>query len=225
METQSQFIRCSGCLVIRNISEYKIYRRKLCKTCIKCSEKRKRFRTKNIQDETKEETNEEIKEEITKSDRFIYTYSVILDMFLSKNCQLLTTEEEFIQLKTEKNNRANLVKVNFIASCGHNNIVDLNSFRHRETGVLCKDCLNQKIKQDLLNIHSQNNTLDTTPHIIQEDNVFEYFENILRNNFIVKKTKECCKADFIIKPKNIEDNKWLLIQLKTTKNMGIQQLN
>jgi hypothetical protein len=51
-----------------------------------------------------------------------------------------------------------------------------------------------------------------------ENNGYNEIIKLLSINFIIKKTNEGCLADFIIQPKNTNENNWLPIQLKTTQN-------
>ena len=46
-----------------------------------------------------------------------------------------------------------------------------------------------------------------------------------RNSFKLKRTFDGCKADVAIKPKNISEDKWLGIQMKSTLNKVFKKNN
>ena len=145
-------------------------------------------------------------------------YTDILKKFNDNECTLLTTEKEIEELSKEK--FQSHIKVNFITKCNHNNTVVLTNFILRKTGVYCKECIkiNNKERTNKL---SENNTKEASRFNYMEYTGFCEISKLIENNFIIKKTNEGCKADFIIKPKNnneiSNDCKWLMIQLKTTQ--------
>ena len=76
----------------------------------------------------------------------------------------------------------------------------------------------KKVSDKLIEFNKDNDQA-SSKCIIQENSVFNKFNDLLKNDFDVIKTNEGCSVDFIIKPKNILNNKWLGIQLKTTKGI------
>ena len=66
-------------------------------------------------------------------------------------------------------------------------------------------------------LDKNNNTIN--PFFQYETNVYDILNNLLKNNFIVKKTNDGCKCDMYVKLKN-NNNKWLKIQLKSSKFNG-----
>lgn len=125
-----------------------------------------------------------------------------LQKYSQKGCKLVTTLEEYSKL-TDK-----YKKVSIIASCSHKiDNVYIHTFLNRESGNQCKDCTKKNIKQ-ILSIKSH------------DCGKIEYLAfNLLKENltdFIVERTCEGCLVDIIMKPKNINDNLYLPIQLKST---------
>lgn len=129
-------------------------------------------------------------------------YEKTAKYFTDKGCKLLTTQEDFIDnMKPQK--------VKFVASCGHENEVFTNVFIYRNTGVLCKNCLNKKqstqTKEANVNLHER------------ENDGFKLLQSIIGEFFEMKKTHEGCLADCAIRPVHSEEDMWLSIQLKVNK--------
>jgi len=83
----------------------------------------------------------------------------------------------------------------------------------------CKNCSNKKKSENMKikTLDKNNNTIN--PFFQYETNVYDILNNLLKNNFIVKKTNDGCKCDMYVKLKN-NNNKWLKIQLKSSKFNG-----
>ncbi len=141
------------------------------------------------------------------------SYEDLVKKFQDKNCELTTTEDEFCLL----NNLYNC-KFSFKASCGHYNTVTLTNFVHKGSGVICKDCMKERVTHKLVEFN-KNNDKPASKSFVQESDVFNKFNNLLSSELDIIKTHEGCSADFIIKPKNIEEDKWMGIQLKTTQGI------
>jgi len=61
--------------------------------------------------------------------RMTNNYEKVVNKFNERNCKLLNTNEEYIEiLKSSKNTT---YKLNYIASCGHEHIVFYNVFKSR----------------------------------------------------------------------------------------------
>jgi hypothetical protein len=67
-------------------------------------------------------------------------YENILNEFNTRNCKLLTTKDELDELLNKS--KSYNYKLNYIASCGHNNIVFYNVYKNRNTGIVCSNCKN-----------------------------------------------------------------------------------
>ena len=136
-------------------------------------------------------------------------YDILCKIFEEKGCKILDTEYE-VNAKKELTKQKSLyhVSINYIASCGHTNKVVACIFKSRGTGVLCGDCVRRNTGFILKDKSKQAMTT--------ENNGFLYLQNILQNNFDIKKTPEGCEADLLIRPINHPLDAWLKIQLKTT---------
>lgn len=137
-------------------------------------------------------------------------YERIKASMLENNCKLLTTFDEFVEIKKT----ATYTKVKYIASCGHEHEVGAYIFISRKTGIICPRCMSKKNnmgKRGLMNC--ENGQCVNTK---MEDDGIQYLQNNLNEHFFTVKTKEGCLADMIIKPKDVDEDKWLLVQVKTT---------
>lgn len=132
-----------------------------------------------------------------------------IKMYLAlKGIVLFTSKEEFEILKGDK-------RVTIVSNCLHviENIL-LSSIIHNGCGILCKKCTryyrveNGKIIKKIY---------DNKDNNIIEGKSIMLLSNMLEKDFNVLRTHETCINDLIIKPKNINQDKWLPLQLKATK--------
>ena len=72
-------------------------------------------------------------------------YKKIINEFNTRNCKLLTTKDELDELLNKS--KSYNYKLNYIASCGHNNNVFYNVFKNRNTGIVCSNCKNKKMEK------------------------------------------------------------------------------
>jgi hypothetical protein len=142
-------------------------------------------------------------------------YKKCVDIFSNKECTCITTVEEYInnmKFYREKNpNRifhSSCLNFTYIATCTHINTTRLHVFIDGH-GLLCKKCISQN--------RSLKNEDGSAIHLRQEDDSIFYLCNLLKNNFITKLTDDGCRADLVIKDINATDDKWLKVQVKTTK--------
>jgi hypothetical protein len=142
-----------------------------------------------------------------------FFYETILQIFSDKKCKLLLSLEEFKQLPKNTTN----LKFNFIASCGHESNSHFTNFFHKNTGVICRTCTYKNIGKKQK--EKEKITSEASNASIKEAIGFKILEDILKNDFDILKCNEGCISDMIIKPKNISENKWLMIQLKTTQGI------
>lgn len=139
------------------------------------------------------------------------TYENIKHIFSSKDCNLLTTKEEFIELRKEK--KPSYICFKFISSCGHENTVKLTNLISKNSGVICKSCMNiQRASKNSQNAKNTN-------YLQREIDFTRKFQEFIKDNFESMITNEGCKSDLIIKPKNIEEDQWLRIQIKVTEDV------
>jgi hypothetical protein len=145
-------------------------------------------------------------------------YENVIEEFNKRNCKLLTTKEEHSEiLKTAKSGN---YKFNYIASCGHNHIVFYNVFKSRGTGIICPMCKNKEIGK-LQKEKIQNNEMTKTVCLEQEFKFIQNISEFLRNKFEIIKAFDGCNVDIIFRPKNIADDSWVGIQVKTNNVMHL----
>ena len=140
-------------------------------------------------------------------------YENIIEEFNKRNCKLLTTKEEHNEIL--KSAKKTMYKLNYIASCGHNHNVFYNVFKSRGTGIICPSCKNKEIG-NITKEKIKNNELSKTYTNEQEHTFIIKFCELLHNNFEIIKAFDGCNVDLIFRPKNIIEDKWVGIQVKTT---------
>jgi len=140
-------------------------------------------------------------------------YENIVEEFNKRNCKLLTTKEEHIEIL--KSAKKTMYKLNYIASCGHNHNVFYNIFKSRESGVVCPSC-KTKENADKIREKIKNNEVSKT-YTTQQEHVFMMkISELINNDFEITKAFDGCNVDLIFRPKNITEDKWVGIQVKTT---------
>jgi hypothetical protein len=141
-------------------------------------------------------------------------YEDVKAEFAKHECQLLTTLEEWTEKQKNKDKSGN-VKYKYIASCGHEHEVFYNVFKSRGTGRLCPKCQSAKQASEQKK-HMAVNPLEglETEH--------SCIKHIIENSsatFTVRKLFDGCKADLAIRPIDISEDKWVGIQVKSTKSI------
>ena len=107
-------------------------------------------------------------------------YETVEKEFNQRNCKLLNTKEEYIEiLKSSKNTTYKLI---YIASCGHEHIVFYNVFKSRGTGIICPSCKNKEIGSTK-KTQIQNNELSKIYTNEQEGKFTKKICETLCNNF------------------------------------------
>jgi hypothetical protein len=138
----------------------------------------------------------------------IPNYEKLCKMFSDKNCQVTMTSEQF-----QENYKNNTCKINYIASCGHQNTVSYKNFTTLNQGINCPKCVHKNNSLKLKELYSNGNNLSS---LNQEFNSINYFKNLIDNHFIVIKSFDGCKADITIKKFEETEDLWLGIKLKKT---------
>ena len=138
----------------------------------------------------------------------IPNYEKLCKTFSDKNCQVTITSEQF-----QENYKNNKCKINYIASCGHENIVSYKNFTTLNQGINCPKCVHKNNSVKLKELYSNGNNLCS---LNQEFNAINYFKTLIDNHFIVIKSFDGCKADIAIKKFEETEDLWLGIQVKTT---------
>ena len=106
----------------------------------------------------------------------IPTFQTVTKAFLDKGCVLNMTEEEFNTIYD--NNKS---KINYIASCGHNNSVCWKNFISLNQGINCPLCVNNNTGVKLKELRSGENNNSS---IEQEFKCIQYFIQIIKYLFI-----------------------------------------
>lgn len=137
----------------------------------------------------------------------IPTYESMSSYFESKSCKLSYTKDEF-----ENYYINNKQKINYIASCGHENNVSWKNFKSLNQGINCPECVNKNTATKLkeFRVGDNKNTC------LQELKCINYFKDLVSDNFTVTKTFDGCKADIVIKKNDEEQDLWVGIQVKST---------
>jgi hypothetical protein len=138
----------------------------------------------------------------------IPTFETIKKTFADKGCILDMTEEELNA--TYVNNRT---KLNYIASCGHSNSVAWSNFISLNQGTNCLLCVKKNTGEKLKELRSGENNNSS---IEQEFKCIQYFIELVKPYFQLKKTFDGCRADVALRPINNIEDSWLGIQVKTT---------
>ena len=122
------------------------------------------------------------------------TYNDIKNTFELKECKLLTTKDDF------KNNKMNgQSKYTLIAKCGHQ--VDncwFHMFKYRNTGVLCKKCIDSKKSENNINL---NKNIEGNSYCLNiEFESVKIFKKYINLELLdIKMSPECCGAELCIK--------------------------
>jgi hypothetical protein len=140
-------------------------------------------------------------------------YDKVIEKLKEIKCVLLHTKEEYNLIRNE--NIKNL-KVNIRSPCGHERICfPYFLVKGTRNYDLCRSCRNK----------STSKIMKERPHTSNDTEYKGYLSvcNYLEPHFEIQKTNEGCKADFIIRLKNSTENKWIAVQLKTTKKPTYDQ--
>jgi hypothetical protein len=144
-----------------------------------------------------------------------HIYENVVEEFNKRGCLLLNTKEEYNEI-TKTAFKSNY-RLKYTASCGHDHIVFYNVFKSRGTGIKCPSCVNKKIGNDTKE-KMKNNEITKICKVEQEFNFIQILKELIKDEFEIIKAFDCCLVDIILKPKNILENKWIGIQVKTTNN-------
>lgn len=155
-------------------------------------------------------TYEEIVELVNNKNYDSFTNGIVL-----KKCVLLTKKED---LPKESVN-VNFV-INIISLCSHETNVTISNFKNKNTGVLCNKCINRVRSEKSKNIIKNNDV--AKGHEIEKDSIV-IFKKLVERDFDILETTEGCLADLIIKPKEIQENRWLKLQFKSTEKLCYNQ--
>jgi hypothetical protein len=140
-------------------------------------------------------------------------YENVVEEFNKRNCKLLNTKEEHTEIV--KSSKKTMYRLNYVASCGHEHIVFYNVFKSRGTGIICPTCKNKEtgtIKKNQM----KNNEISKIYTTEQEGTFMKNLCDLLYKDFEIIKAFDGCNIDLIFRPKNMIEDKWVGIQVKTT---------
>jgi hypothetical protein len=140
-------------------------------------------------------------------------YLKVIKIVEDTKCTLLTTFEEFEEKrKTVLKKLYSYVRIDFIGVCGHNSSAVFTNFKSRKTGIRCKECVAKESREIM-----KNKKKDIGSKV--ETDSLKLFEKYLSPFYEVQRTKEGCKADLIIRPKDSEEDIWIPLQAKATQQI------
>jgi hypothetical protein len=123
-----------------------------------------------------------------------------------KGCILDWSEEDY---KQHYSSAKTVIPIT--SSCGHKNTVQISNLLYTSTGVKCKQCLYQEMRENTLNVPK-----DTT---LIEYNAIKTLQEFCDGPIIMKILKEGCLADLCYKPSGSLDDRWLPVQVKTRTHL------
>ena len=132
-------------------------------------------------------------------------YNEILKIFENENCTLITSEKDIIDNSL---NCRSLFK--YIAQCTHEREICFSDFKNKGVGRICKLCQYKNTSTK----YKQNKNYGIHQGIKIENITTDILLKIFADKIDFHHTYEGCHADFIIRPLNCNENKWLPIQVK-----------
>lgn len=128
------------------------------------------------------------------------SYQELCKLFKSKDCTLLTTQQEYDEKQMVKQD-----KFRYIAKCGHEHEVYGTNFM-QNSGIYCKTCAN---------IKGRENRKETKTVKLQTKDIIELFEEILGDTELIRWKLTADKysfSDVFICGK--DNDKWMRVQLR-----------
>lgn len=136
-----------------------------------------------------------------------FNFDYVYKTFEEKKCKLLHSKDDFEKIYTNCK-----TKLKYIASCGHNHESQFRIFKSNKNIAICPNCVYIN-RSKILKEKSQENKIVNT---YTETTAVTYLISIIENYFDIIKTFDSCKSDLIIKPKKVNEDLWLGIQIKST---------
>jgi hypothetical protein len=141
------------------------------------------------------------------------THEKCAKVFEDNGCKINITKEGF-----EINDMNISSNIEYYATCGHLNNTRFSHFKSDGYGRLCDKCTKENASINTLARYEDNKMLCQETELVG----YNIFKELVQDEFDVLRTYEGCLADVIIKPKNIESDEWISVQLKSTKGKGSQ---
>lgn len=125
------------------------------------------------------------------------------------------SKDEFHKiLNNNKNIKNDLIKFSVLGSCGHRREINSNDVR-RCLSNKCLDCARKDSNEKL---RSQQSITDIPTSSQSEYDSVTFLTNIISDSWDVVLMNQGTRADCVIRPKtNISDNRWMMLQLKSTR--------
>lgn len=142
-------------------------------------------------------------------------YDTIKCTYEEKGCELITTEEEYLELS--KTFKLKNILFNIISTCGHTDTSLYYGFTESRTGVFCKGCTTDNMKKTMKNNSIGKNGCPSS--LLTQKNAIDIIRELCSNELIVKKTRDGCKIDILVKPVDCMLDNWLQVKLKSTKGL------
>jgi hypothetical protein len=140
-------------------------------------------------------------------------YEKLIREFLNYDCRLLSNKMEL----EGQNKSIHHTIVKIVATCGHEHECVVNNFLNRRTAILCKDCCLQNVKK----MYKNEQYID--PFETEYKGYVDLKKILERSSFEVEKTKEGCRADFMIKVKDSSESRGVGVQLKVTRKVSFRR--
>lgn len=148
-------------------------------------------------------------------------YEKLVDNFKKYECTLLSTKEEIEVLLADNPKKSlDFQKLRFLSKCGHEAQGYFTNVKSKRTGVLCKECSKK------VSVERQKNFIkDNRIRCLEIENEgYNYIKDVVKATFEIVKTNEGCLADCLIRPIDVETDKWLKVQIKTTQKKSPMNL-
>lgn len=138
-------------------------------------------------------------------------YLDIKKLFEDAKCELITTEQEYID------NKLNICReFEYKGACGHVTKEILLDIEFKKS-VICKPCRDEKANRVRNERVNENGRLN---NLIVEEEAANWIKELIEAKFEVAMTKEGCKTDMAMKPKDIDEDAWVRVQLKAAGKMN-----
>lgn len=129
-------------------------------------------------------------------------------------CSLLTTCEDFEEKRKTVLHKLYLyVRIDFVGVCGHNSSAVFTNFKSRKTGIRCKECVAKTTRETMKSREKESSSKS-------ELDSLKFFEKYLSPYYEIQRTKEGCKADFIIRSLDSKEDSWIPLQAKATQQVS-----
>lgn len=148
---------------------------------------------------------------ISKKGKFV-EFVEIKSTYESKGCSLLTTEDEYMQMKLTKPLKSMLFDV--ISICGHKEKSLYYSFIESNTCLYCKRCTIIRARETLI---GQAKTDDGYGNSLMTQKLaIDIVKQKCLDIFDAIKTRDGCDSDLLVRPKGSTDDCWLKLKIKST---------